>query len=511
MFYPLAADTVFEARRRALFRTRLLLALLCAIYAAGFNLIAAGLYISESPRGPAPGGLWLWTTLAAFAVAAAHMAWARSKTLDAILTHLGARPADASDEAHRRFINLVEEASVAVNRPGIRPAVIGTTALNAFSVEGAGGECAIGVTEGLLAQLTRPELESVVAHEAAHLAHGDSRLLATACSLFSIFDILSRMRVRGRGRAAGAAVFVWLVAVCGRLLSQLVYLALSRNREYYADSEAVHLCKNPLALAGALKKISTRDRGYMAVPEGFSAMFIFNPALRALDEAQGLAADWLSTHPPADARIERLMKWAQKDAPEAAETPAGRPVFIHQDDAWSGPVEAQTARGLPLDPQTWVSDGGAIMPAVAHPVLGAVFHGPMGGKTTGRSCPRCTTPLMEEIYEGVGLERCSWCRGRLLPEGGLMRSIVRRQAPFSSPQLEEVKRWRAMQRGSVGELCRLPHIRCPRCQSPMMKRFHTEVTRVVVDACTRAGCEAVWCDSGELEKIQMIIESHGST
>jgi heat shock protein HtpX len=84
----------------------------------------------------------------------------------------------------------------------------------------------------------------------------------------------------------------------------LLQMAISRSREYLADASAAEYCGDPLALAGALQKLSSGSAHCVEEPHPASAsLFIVNPL-------HGGIANWFSTHPPAEERISRLMAMA---------------------------------------------------------------------------------------------------------------------------------------------------------------------------------------------------------
>ena len=205
------------------------------------------------------------------------------------------------------------------------PVVIPTMAINAFAVSDFSGRAVIGVTEGMLARLTRAQLEAVVGHEAAHIVTGDCLATTVTSSLFELysgmlrgFEALFRGGGLGRRRYSSAefrggaqgAVFVILIYVLlmiTKLLSQMVRLFISRQREYRADAIAVRLTRDPLSLAEALYAISYRWRGAGLPAQELEAIFTVNPVYSALDEQKGLWADMFSTHPPVADRIKVLL------------------------------------------------------------------------------------------------------------------------------------------------------------------------------------------------------------
>ena len=109
------------------------------------------------------------------------------------------------------------------------------------------------------------------------------------------------------------------------------------------------------------------------------------------------------------------------------------------------------------------------------------------------------------------MEQCSFCKGYLLRAGVLERLISREEIDFSPEDIKKAKIWRDSQRGPLKDRDHFPEIKCPYCQSLMGKGIHSMLTQVVIDHCTNDKCGAIWCDGGEMETIQVIIEDAHKT
>lgn len=552
MFYTLPVETVFEAKQRTRRATLYLFILLIGIYIFFANILALALYFSivmghgmSSPAGPVTNDGYairlviLNASFGAALLAVLHFWLVRNRPLDDLLDQLKASPADPRDTYHAQFINLVSEAEAATGIRGIRPVVLATPGCNAFSIQDGQGRCAIGATEGLLSRLNRNELSSVVAHEAAHLVHEDSRLVTTACFLFGIFGTINEMLGRAmtgpsygsydrrstpREASFGATVVVlWLISGIGYFITKLVSMAISREREYQADADGVQMCKDPLAMAESLYKISRRYRG--DIPDTFSALFILNPSDSDLDEQEGGFANLFSNHPPVSERLSKLLGWAKTDlqnlqtlaehdeeasSPQASPAPPSGPTFMaYQENNWVGPYTPLQLLSMGfVNPSTWVCPVGGqqvtrasealeLLPLLSKQVQGAVSQ---------NACPRCGVPLVTTHYEGAEVEQCSFCRGYLLRAGVLERLITRQDVTFSPQEIQKAKIWRDSQKGPLKNRNSFPDIKCPHCQNPMCKAIHSMLTQVVIDRCSNGLCGAIWCDGGELETIQMLVD-----
>ncbi len=170
---------------------------------------------------------------------------------------------------------------------------------NAFAV-GSRDDAHIALTEGLLQQLNWRELAGVLAHEIAHIAHGDLRVMGMAdyvSRLTSLFALTAQVLLLFSLPAwlAGAIELQWyglLLLLFSPHLALLVQLGLSRVREFDADLTAVRLTGDPLGLASALSRIEQATRSWRAwLLPGWG-----NPE-----------PSWLRTHPATEERIARLL------------------------------------------------------------------------------------------------------------------------------------------------------------------------------------------------------------
>ncbi len=574
MILSLPAETVFEARRRARRSALAMFVILLVIYAVAFNLMVfaalfAVVFFSGSVALIVAAGESFWgLNLAALAVGAAvaifHFVRARLRPLDHTLALLGAFEVDPKDDYHRRFAGAVGEAEVATGVRPIKPMILRSTGTNACSVRAPDG-AAICATEGLLARMTRTELTAVVAHEAARIAAEDSRLTTTACSLVNVFDRVETWMQQGlsegarpvslsTGHAGGggliAGVFVWIVAAIARGILSLIFMGVSRRRGYLADAHAVQMSKDPLALAEALSKMARGHRGVGELKPGYEALFIMDPRPRSFAESDGFLASVFSTHPPTSRRIRRLVAWAQTDASALVAARAtsegpkrippredGARFFTHHDGEWKGPylTMQMLALGI-LRPDSWVylaaagevcrgqdaaTEPGVLMRASDSPFLLPAFKLKSLRSVSGRGCPRCKVSLVERSYEGAPTFRCTFCKGHLLKQGVLERVIARRDRGFTEAEIAlahppsrlragRTGRWRRARTGPACKACGFPEIACPLCGKRMYKRYHSILVKVVVDVCSDRACGAVWCDDGELERIQILIEEHSA-
>ena len=243
-----------------------------------------------------------------------------------VLRSTMARRAVSSNEKEHQFLNIVAEMSTASGLPAPAAYVVPDTDLNAFATGTNPANSVIAVTEGLLGTLNREELQAVVAHEMSHIRNYDMRLMTVTAALMGAIALLSdyagrSMRYGRRGlspgssssrgssrKGGGAAALiifaVWiLLVILAPLISRLLAMAISRQREFLADASAAELTRNPLSLVSALEKIRRAVMPTNAINNGVAHMCIADPRGSLIEEKMGFAADLLATHPPMEKRI----------------------------------------------------------------------------------------------------------------------------------------------------------------------------------------------------------------
>jgi heat shock protein HtpX len=243
---------------------------------------------------------------------------------DLILASLGAEKLDIQIPEHRELHNVVTEMALASGCPMPKVHVIYDPAPNAFATGKNEDSAAICVTTGLLVLLGREETQGVVAHEMAHIKNRDTLLMMFVTILLGGIALLADWAQRSffhsrRGRRAGGNLAIALPAlfliVLSPLISRLLAMAISRQREYLADATAVEFTRNPLGLARALEKIRDAAMPFHKASRGTAHLFIAHPLHRAIEERDGKLSDLLSSHPPINRRILLLQRMAGSAAP----------------------------------------------------------------------------------------------------------------------------------------------------------------------------------------------------
>jgi heat shock protein HtpX len=296
--------------------------------APGFNMAHGGYYKTEAPSRPFPFG-----TAAALLIGFGMAANSMFNGAGMVLRSTMARRAVPGSEKERQLLNVVTEMATAAGMSPPAAYVVPDADLNAFAAGINPENSVIAVTEGLLNSLNREELQAVVAHEMSHIRNYDMRLMTVSAALMGAIALLSdltcrtmRMRSsvsvrssggRGKGGGAGALLFfvLWLALVAlAPLISRMLAMAISREREYLADASGAELTRNPLALIAALEKIRTAVSPTYAVNNGVAHMCITDPRGSLLEDKMGFAADLFATHPPMQKRILALKVMAYQAA-----------------------------------------------------------------------------------------------------------------------------------------------------------------------------------------------------
>jgi heat shock protein HtpX len=242
-----------------------------------------------------------------------------------ILAVSGAKEIQHDDDP--QLFNVVEEMAIAAGVPMPRVYLINDSAPNAFATGRDPKHGIVAITTGLRDKLNREELQGVIAHEIAHIRNYDIRLMLLLAVLIGTVAMLadffmqmmwysgghrrrSSRRDSDKGGGAAAVILVAIgvvLAIVAPILARIIQLAVSRQREYLADASAVEFTRNPLGLAGALRKIDEDDDVLEAANRGTAHLFIANP----IKKFEARANSVFASHPPIGKRIRRLEKLAK--------------------------------------------------------------------------------------------------------------------------------------------------------------------------------------------------------
>jgi heat shock protein HtpX len=209
---------------------------------------------------------------------------------------------------------LVENVCIAAGLPKPKIYVIDDSAMNAFATGRDPKHAVICFTTGIVQKLEKRELEGVIAHELSHIGNYDILLMSIVSILVGTIALLSDMFTRGmfygsrrRSRDSegnGLLLLIGIVLIfLSPIIATLIKLAISRNREYLADSTAALITRYPQGLASALRKLATDNEVLEAANGATAHLYIKSPLF---GKTAGFFANLFNTHPPIEERIRRL-------------------------------------------------------------------------------------------------------------------------------------------------------------------------------------------------------------
>ena len=205
-------------------------------------------------------------------------------------------------ELHQIVKGLADRAGIPMPRLYVSP----SPQPNAFATGRNPEHAAVAVTQGILPILDRRELEGVLAHELSHVQNRDILISSVAATIGAIITWAAHLAVFASmsdddegGNPLGGILMLFLAP----LAAGLIQMAISRSREFGADSSGAGLTHDPRALASALRKIEAYSRGTPPATTNPSTahLFISNPF-----KGGAGVAHLFSTHPSTAERVERL-------------------------------------------------------------------------------------------------------------------------------------------------------------------------------------------------------------
>ena len=210
-------------------------------------------------------------------------------------------------ELHQIVKGLADRAGIPMPRLYVSP----SQQPNAFATGRNPQNAAVAVTQGILPILDRRELEGVLAHELSHVQNRDILISSVAATIGAIITWAAHLAAFASmsdddegGNPLGGILMLFLAP----LAAGLIQMAISRSREFGADSSGARLTHDPRALASALRKIEAYSRGTPPATTNPSTahLFISNP----FRGGAGGVANLFSTHPSTTERVERLERMA---------------------------------------------------------------------------------------------------------------------------------------------------------------------------------------------------------
>jgi heat shock protein HtpX len=227
-----------------------------------------------------------------------------------VLSMYNAQEITESDDP--TLYHLVQQLAYKAGLPMPRLYVIPEDAPNAFATGRDPEHAAVAVTVGIMRLLSYEELAGVIGHELGHVKNRDILIQTVAATIGAAITYLAHFGMFFGGRSddeeggGGSLIGTLMMVILAPLAATIIQLAISRSREYLADSTGANICGHPLWLAAALNKL---EQGASTIPmhqgdQATAHMFIVHPFF-----GQGFSS-LFSTHPPIPERIARLREMA---------------------------------------------------------------------------------------------------------------------------------------------------------------------------------------------------------
>ena len=246
-------------------------------------------------------------------------AWGSYYYSDKIVLSLNrARP--ATKEENQKLVNIFDSLMIPSGLT-VKPKlyIVEDNQPNAFATGRNPENAVVCVTTGLLEKLDYYELEGVLAHEMAHIKNYDIRLSCVVSVMVGFIVMLSDTVSRllfwssfdndrdNDNKANGFLMIIGLVClILSPIFGSLMQLALSRKREFLADSTAVEFTRNPDGLISALQKFENDPNQLETANSATANMYIVNPFKKNTAEGKRKSSSLWSTHPSTEDRIEAL-------------------------------------------------------------------------------------------------------------------------------------------------------------------------------------------------------------
>jgi heat shock protein HtpX len=187
-------------------------------------------------------------------------------------------------------------------------AVFPSDSPNAFATGARRDKALVAVSTGLLANMSRDEVEAVLGHEISHVANGDMITLTLVQGVLNVFvlffsriigEAIDRIVFRNEeGRGIGYFVGTIFAQIVLTLLASIIVMWFSRRREFRADAGGARLAGKD-SMVGALKRLAAVAEGAEPLPDSMQAFGISSGGARNFMRL-------FSSHPPLEERIAAL-------------------------------------------------------------------------------------------------------------------------------------------------------------------------------------------------------------
>ena len=172
----------------------------------------------------------------------------------------------------------------------------------------------VALSSGLIHILDLEEIEGVMAHELAHIENRDILIGSIAATFAGAISMIASMIKWGlifgafRGnRNSGGLIGNLLIAILAPLIALIIQMAISRTREYKADSTAAQITDKPKFLASALTKIQKYHLDFRQQKESNKELQTTTSHMFIISPISGGVGRLFSSHPPTEERVKRLL------------------------------------------------------------------------------------------------------------------------------------------------------------------------------------------------------------
>ena len=248
-----------------------------------------------------------------YSLGAEFVAYWRS---DKIILYM-VRAKEVTKSNNEELFNIVQNLCITAGLPMPKIYIMDQEQPNAFATGRDKNHAAIVFTKGLLKKLDKNEIEGVAAHELSHIKNRDILLSSIIVVLVGVIALVSDWFLRisfwsgfgdnndEGGNSQIIMIVIGLVgAVLAPLAATLIQLAISRKREFLADSSAALLTRYPQGLANALRKISQDKTSMRIANSSIAHLFIVSPIKGKATKS--FFTRLFMTHPPIEERIKAL-------------------------------------------------------------------------------------------------------------------------------------------------------------------------------------------------------------
>ena len=239
--------------------------------------------------------------------------WSYWNSGNMVLKMANARPLGGGENMELQ--KMVEKLSSQAGLPKPKIFIVEDPSPNAFATGRNPENGVIAFTTGILSLLNKDELAGVTAHELTHISNRDTLIMTVVAVMANIIQSIAHFAYyfggqgsdnRDNGVVSGIIATI-VIAVLAPLAATLIQLAISRKREFLADSGAAIVTNYPQGLASALRKIHDFPQGMQNINPSIAHLFISNPEKDDSDHRTPWYVKLFMTHPPVEERIKALL------------------------------------------------------------------------------------------------------------------------------------------------------------------------------------------------------------